>query len=223
MNEIPRQPKSSPDDTGCRRRAEAALDAWPSSSGWQSSAYSRKRTGSSSSGGSWFRCRQRAIGTRSCAPRCTELAAPKSAGRYSTAMSSLAGALDGVNYCEPDFLLGPEGLQPDRRPARGCRRSLMEVAYSSLRFDTTVKANTVCVARRARVLGRSMHRTLVTRVHRDPSAIRLRQRGGSASQAKSLTPLLLPSVTPEARRLGHRVSIRRCCGQLNVCEPPRRL
>ena len=99
---------------------------------------------------------------------------------------------DGVNYCEPDFLLGKKGFSPtSTRP--GDIDLVIEVAYSSLRFDTTVKANTYAA------LGASEYwvvnaRTLVTRVHRDPSASGY----GSAvdvEPSQVLVPLLLPSVT----------------------------
>ena len=52
---------------------------------------------------------------------------------------------DEANYFEPDFLLGPAGF--DRTSIRPAHVALLiEVAHSSLAFDTTTKAGQYCGA-----------------------------------------------------------------------------
>ena len=84
-------------------------------------------------------------------------------------MPSLGGAPMRTHYCEPDFLVGPAGFEPDSDPSRRMSCSLIEVAHWSLKFDTTIKAGTYASlgVREYWVINA---RTLATKVHRGPSA-----------------------------------------------------
>jgi len=99
---------------------------------------------------------------------------------------------DGINYYEPDFVVGPAGFSPTGiRPADVLL--VVEVAYSSLKFDTTTKADKYAVlgVREYWVVNA---RTLATKVYRGPS----RKGYGSVvdvRSSKTLIPLLLPSLT----------------------------
>jgi Uma2 family endonuclease len=106
---------------------------------------------------------------------------------------------DGVNYFEPDFVVGPAAFSPTSiRPADVLL--VIEVTYSSLRFDTTTKAD------RYAVLGVREYwvvnaRSLTTRVYREPSA----KGYGSATDLppdESLVPLLIPSLAVKLAELG---------------------
>lgn len=98
---------------------------------------------------------------------------------------------DEANYFEPDFLIGPAGFNPTSiRPADIVL--LIEVAHSSLAFDTTAKA------RRYAALGVREYWvvnavTRDTRVHREPGAAGY----GAVEEVTAselLTPLLVPSL-----------------------------
>ena len=97
----------------------------------------------------------------------------------------------GGNYCEPDFLIGPLGCNPTSVSPENVVL-LVEVAHWSLRFDTTIKAS-MYASLGAREYWVVNARTLVTRVHRDPSP-----RGyGSVvdiGASEILTPLIVPSL-----------------------------
>jgi Uma2 family endonuclease len=99
---------------------------------------------------------------------------------------------DADNYFEPDFLLGPVGF--NRTSIRsGDVLLLIEVAHSSLAFDTTAKA---C---RYAALGVREYWTvnavsLATRVHRGPSAAGYAETAPVAAN-DPLTALLIPSLT----------------------------
>jgi Uma2 family endonuclease len=99
---------------------------------------------------------------------------------------------DAVNYFEPDFLLGLTGFDSTSvNPADVAL--LIEVAHSSLSFDTSTKAGQYAVlgVREYWVVNAV---TLATRVHRAPSA-------GSYGDVHTiaanepLTALLIPSLT----------------------------
>src|SRR5262245_61863368 len=102
------------------------------------------------------------------------------------------------SYCEPDFLIGPAGCNPTSLAAREVVL-LIEVAHSSLKLDTTVKADLYALAG-VRDYWVINARTLTTKVYREPSA-----RGyGSAVNvrpSKTLTPLLIPSLSPQLSKL----------------------
>jgi Uma2 family endonuclease len=99
---------------------------------------------------------------------------------------------DETNYFEPDFLFGPAGFdQTSIKPAAVVL--LIEVAHSSLVFDTTTKAGQYAAlgVREYWVVNAV---TLATRVHREPSA------GGYASvvveaPSDTLEPHLIPALT----------------------------
>jgi Uma2 family endonuclease len=106
---------------------------------------------------------------------------------------------DGINYYEPDFVVGLAGFSPTGiRPADVLL--VIEVAYSSLKFDTTTKAD------RYAALGVREYwvvnaRSLTTRVYREPSA----KGYGSATDVppgESLVPLLIPSLAVKLVGLG---------------------
>jgi Uma2 family endonuclease len=100
--------------------------------------------------------------------------------------------VDGANYFEPDFLLGRRGFSPTSiRPED--TQLVIEVAHSSLQFDTTTKARTYA-ALGVREYWVIDCRTLITRVHREPSAT------GYASvvdvpPGESLSARLVPALT----------------------------
>ena len=110
----------------------------------------------------------------------------------STTMPSPAGARTASPIVSPIFCSAEEAISPtSARPAD--IDLVMEVAYSSLRFDATVKASTYAA------LGVCEYwvvnaRTLVTRIHRGPSTS-----GYSSTvdveQSQSLVPLFLPSLS----------------------------
>jgi Uma2 family endonuclease len=98
---------------------------------------------------------------------------------------------DVTNYYEPDFVLAKKGFS--RTSVRPEEIDLViEVAHSSLRFDTTIKANTYAVlgVREYWVVNAQ---TLTTRVYREPSA----KGYGSTTNVppnEPLVPLLIPSL-----------------------------
>jgi Uma2 family endonuclease len=99
---------------------------------------------------------------------------------------------DEANYFEPDFLLGPAGF--DRTSIDPAHISLLiEVAHSSLAFDTTTKAGQYAAlgVREYWVVNAV---TLATRVHRRPAP------GGygdvhAVAANEPLAALLIPSLT----------------------------
>jgi Uma2 family endonuclease len=99
---------------------------------------------------------------------------------------------DASNYFEPDFLLGPAGF--DRTSIAPADLALLiEVAHSSLAFDTTTKASQYAAlgVREYWVVNAV---TLATRVRRGPTS------GGYGDAAtlavtETLAPLLIPSLT----------------------------
>jgi Uma2 family endonuclease len=99
---------------------------------------------------------------------------------------------DEANYFEPDFLFGPEGF--DRTSIKPTDVLLLiEVAHTSLAFDTTTKASQYATlgVREYWVMDAV---TLATRVHREPSA----EHYGSiivAAPNDTLVPHLLPPTT----------------------------
>jgi Uma2 family endonuclease len=98
---------------------------------------------------------------------------------------------DGTNYCEPDFVLGKKGFsRTSIRPEDV--ELIVEVAHSSLRFDTTVKA-AMYAALGVREYWVINAQTLTTRVHRNPATNGF----GAISDVPSSDPLcsaLLPSL-----------------------------
>jgi Uma2 family endonuclease len=96
------------------------------------------------------------------------------------------------SYCEPDFLVGPAGCDPTSVHPRDVAL-LIEVADTSLKMDTTTKADFY-----ARVGVRDYWvvnaRSLATKVHRGPSA---RGYGSIATvrASKKLACLFVPSLT----------------------------
>jgi len=99
---------------------------------------------------------------------------------------------DAANYFEPDFLLGPAGFNRTSIPP-GDVLLLIEVAHSSLAFDTTAKAGRYAAlgAREYWVVNAV---SLATRVHRGPSAAGYAEAEPKAAN-DPLTALLLPSLT----------------------------
>lgn len=74
----------------------------------------------------------------------------------------------GIDYVEPDFLIGPAGCNPTSiSPADIVL--IVEVAHSSLKLDTTVKAETYARHGVPEYWVVNAH-TLTTRVHQQPSA-----------------------------------------------------
>jgi Uma2 family endonuclease len=107
---------------------------------------------------------------------------------------------DETNYFEPDFLLGPAGFdQTSISPAAVLL--LIEVAHSSLVFDTTTKAGQYAAlgVREYWVVNAV---TLATRVHRQPAASGYGQVDIVAANER-LSALLIPSLalTPADLRL----------------------
>lgn len=98
---------------------------------------------------------------------------------------------DGANYCEPDFVLGEKGFsRASIRPADIWL--VIEIAHSSLRFDTTIKARTYAA------LGVGEYwvidaNSLTTRVHREPSPDGYRA-VTEISPDETLTPVLVPAL-----------------------------
>jgi Uma2 family endonuclease len=99
---------------------------------------------------------------------------------------------DQSNYFEPDFLVGPVGFNPTSiRPEDVVL--LIEVAHSSLAFDTTTKAiQYAALGVRDYWVVNAV--TLATRVHRQPAA---KGYGDARTVAanESLAALLVPSLT----------------------------
>ena len=99
---------------------------------------------------------------------------------------------DASNYFEPDFLVGPAGF--DRTSiSPGDVLLLIEVAHSSLAFDTTTKAGQYASlgVREYWVVDAV---SLKTRVHRGPGAAGYAERDTVAAD-EPLTALLVPSLT----------------------------
>jgi Uma2 family endonuclease len=106
---------------------------------------------------------------------------------------------NGTHYCEPDFLVGPAGFDPTAIVPTDVML-LIEVAYWSLKFDTTIKAGTYA-SLGVREYWVVNARTLATKVHRGPTA------KGYASvvevrPSKKLKPLLIPSIALKLADLG---------------------
>lgn len=98
---------------------------------------------------------------------------------------------DGINYFEPDFLFGSEGF--DRTSISPADVLLLiEVAHSSLVFDTTTKSGQYAAlgVREYWVVNAV---TLGTRIHREPSAAGYRRVEIVAADER-LTTLLIPSI-----------------------------
>ena len=97
----------------------------------------------------------------------------------------------GTHYFEPDFLVGPAGCNPTSiRPEDVVL--LIEVAHSSLRFDTTNKAiNYAALGVREYWVVNA--KTLATRVHREPSA-KSYASVVKVSPGETLAPALVPSL-----------------------------
>jgi len=98
---------------------------------------------------------------------------------------------DAANYFEPDFLVGPAGFnRTSIRP--GDVLLLIEVAHSSLAFDTTTKASRYASlgVREYWVVNAV---SLATRVHRGPSAAGYAE-VKTVPASEPLTALLLPSL-----------------------------
>jgi Uma2 family endonuclease len=91
---------------------------------------------------------------------------------------------DAANYFEPDFLIGPAGFNPTSIPAPDVLL-LIEVAHSSLAFDTTAKAGQYAAlgVREYWVVDAV---SLATRVHRGPAA---------AGYAEKVTVTVIPDET----------------------------
>lgn len=97
----------------------------------------------------------------------------------------------GVNYVEPDFLIGPAGCNPTSVSPSDVAL-VVEIAHSSLRFDITSKASGYASlgVREYWVINAE---TLTTRVHREPSA----QGYGNVIETSpddQLTSLVVPSL-----------------------------
>lgn len=75
--------------------------------------------------------------------------------------------LQGADYVEPDFLIGPAGCNPTSIPPSDVVL-IIEVAHSSLKLDTTVKADTYARHGVAEYWVVDAF-NLTTRVHRRPS------------------------------------------------------
>jgi Uma2 family endonuclease len=105
----------------------------------------------------------------------------------------------GAQYLEPDFVLGPAGFQRTSVPPQDVLL-LIEVAQSSLRFDTTTKAN-VYASLGVREYWVINAETLETRVHRQPAADGYKDvRDVSAGEA--LTALLIAPLSIKLGDLG---------------------
>jgi Uma2 family endonuclease len=98
---------------------------------------------------------------------------------------------DEANYFEPDITLGPVGFDRTTIPPADLAL-LIEVAHSSLSFDTTTKAGQYAAlgVREYWVVNAV---TLATRVHRAPTASGYEDVHTVAAK-KSLTALLIPSL-----------------------------
>lgn len=98
---------------------------------------------------------------------------------------------DGINYFAPDFLFGPAGFdQTSISPAAVLL--LIEVAHSSLAFDTTTKAGQYAAlgVREYWVVNAV---TLATRVHREPSG-QSYSRVDIVPANEQLAALLIPPI-----------------------------
>lgn len=100
--------------------------------------------------------------------------------------------VDADNYFEPDFLVGPAGFDRTSIPAEDVLL-LIEVAHSSLAFDTTTKADQYASlgVREYWVVDAV---SLATRVHRGPSATGYTD-VRTIPANEPLTALLIPSLT----------------------------
>jgi Uma2 family endonuclease len=96
------------------------------------------------------------------------------------------------SYCEPDFLVGPAGCNPTSVPPRDVAL-LIEVADSSLKLDTTIKAGLYARAG-VRDYWVVNALTLTARVYREPSA-RGYGRRVNVRAGKAVTALVIPSLT----------------------------
>lgn len=107
---------------------------------------------------------------------------------------------DGETYCEPDLLVFPVGLRPVTNVAPAEVRLLVEVAATSLKFDTTTKAPLYArLGVREYWVVNAV--TLETRVHLDPSQgayATLR----TATQDEMLIPQFVPEIALRLRDLG---------------------
>jgi Uma2 family endonuclease len=106
---------------------------------------------------------------------------------------------EGVHYLEPDFLIGPVGCHPTSVPPKDVLL-LIEVAQSSLRFDTTTKAN-VYASLGVREYWVINADTLETRVHRKPAVDGYKDVRG-VPPGDALTSLLIASLSVKLGDLG---------------------
>jgi Uma2 family endonuclease len=99
---------------------------------------------------------------------------------------------DASNYFEPDFLIGPAGFSPTSIPPADVLL-LIEVAHSSLAFDTTTKAGQYAAlgVREYWVVNAV---SLETRVHRRPTATGYAEKV-AVTPDEPLTGLLIPSLS----------------------------
>jgi Uma2 family endonuclease len=97
------------------------------------------------------------------------------------------------SYCEPDFLVGPEGCNPTSVPPRDVAL-LIEVADTSLKKDTMTKSGLYARAG-VRDYWVVNARTLATKVYREPSAKGYGSRV-SARPSRAMTSLVIPGLTP---------------------------
>ena len=99
---------------------------------------------------------------------------------------------DAHNYFEPDFLVGPAGFDRTSIPP-GDVLLLIEVAHSSLAFDTTTKAGQYAAlgVREYWVVDAV---SLATRVHRGPTATDYAEKNMVAPD-EPLAASLIPSLT----------------------------
>jgi Uma2 family endonuclease len=98
---------------------------------------------------------------------------------------------DDVNYFEPDFLIGPAGFKRTSINPKGVAL-LIEVAHSSLAFDSTTKAGQYAsLGVRDYWVVNAV--TLATRVHREPAAAGY-ARADTVAAKDPLTALLIPSL-----------------------------
>lgn len=106
---------------------------------------------------------------------------------------------DGTEYVEPDFLVGPAGCNPTSVSPEVVTL-VVEVAHTSLRFDTTIKAGRYA-SMGVREYWVINVQTLSTRVYRAPSA---KGYGDTIEVPPNdpLVPLLIPSLAVKLAELG---------------------
>ena len=105
---------------------------------------------------------------------------------------------DGTEYMEPDFLVGPAGCSPTMVAPEDVVL-VIEVAFSSLRFDLTAKA------RRYASMGVREYwvvdaKTLVTNIHREPTGVEY-AKVTEVSPGETLAPLFAPTLAVKLSEL----------------------